>query len=243
MALSGIIPGVREVFLAGSRSRGTQLHSHHDTDLFVVLHEQSRGRLYRRGPDECLRALQSAVAPACADGVRVRLQNRSLGLLAPEGRGDCDLVFAFRHPWRRGIYFIPDRALDRWILSSPGAQRRANHDAGHRTGGAINPLIRAVKQWNLCHGKPLKSFHLEAMVYRAFEAPPRDGRSALIALFDHLMRAIERPCPDPGGVGLSVDEHVTDTLRSRARRLLAEARSSLEAECLPWNCETNWRLS
>jgi hypothetical protein len=66
------------------------------------------------------------------------------------------------------------------------------------------------------------------MAYSAFAAPPRDDRRGLITLFDHLMRAVTSPCPDPGRAGPPVDEHLTDAQRARACGLLVEARSRLE---------------
>jgi hypothetical protein len=227
--LPKLLPGLREIFLLGSCRRGTFLRAKHDLDFCMVLNDRDFRRFRILGPDKSLNILQEVVKGAFPKSFQVRVQNRSIGVCSSEGGEQYDFVPAFPQSTKgKGVYIIPDRNKDDWILTSPEGHLQASKTANRLSGHTLNLLIRTAKSWSFKCGKPLSSFHLETMAYSSFKAPPRSFLHGLIDLFTHLSKAILDPCPDPAGLGPPVDDNVSDKDRVVAGMMFSQALSYLE---------------
>lgn len=221
--------GVRGAFLMGSLQRGTHLHAAHDVDVCVVLDEDSWRATRHRGPGALLRRFCDVVH-ASGGGFEANLQNRSVALRGADPSRACDLVPAFHHPWKAGVYVIPDVARDAWIATCPDAHLALNRAANARTGGMANRVIRRVKRWNLERGKPLRSFQIEVVACAVLRAPVAPAHGERLVL-DRLAESLRAPLPDPTGVGPPIDDGYLDDRRSRAVTALFESAPAGEVLC------------
>ncbi|MCW5801065.1 MAG: nucleotidyltransferase [Deltaproteobacteria bacterium] len=229
------LAGVIDSRLVGSYPRRTAIRPLEDIDVFVVLDE----RQHRRdAPSALLRTLADALRAAYPDH-EPRIQARSVNLAFPGTGIGYDVAPAFAPTWAGArdtdppYYEILDRNLSAWIPAMPPKHAEACIAANRLAGGMLDGLIKAVKHWNRASGKPLSGFHLEVMSYAAFSTPPRDTRTGLRDLFQHLTRAVQFPCPDPARLGPALDD-LTPQERTRARGQLHSAaelaRAAVDAE-------------
>ncbi|MCP3062632.1 nucleotidyltransferase [Myxococcus sp. K38C18041901] len=207
-----------EEFLSGSYSRGTALRPLHDVDVFVVA-RPPRGS---RTPDDLLREVRQVFKAEWSDRALPVLQRHSLRIDFSSGIS-VDIVPAFAH--EQGGYLIPQRDTGAWIRTDPKAHQEVCAQADRLAQGRLNPLIKLVKQWNRARdNSPLRSFHLEAMCYSAFQSPPEGSYlERLEVLFQHLSERVMQTCRDPAKLGVAVDERMALGHREAARNLFQNA--------------------
>ena len=214
--------------LVGSYRRGTAIRPLKDIDVFVVLD----ARQHRRDvPDAPLRLLQTIerALRASYPTHRPRIQGRSVNIGFSGTEIDYDIVTAFAPTWTGAAgteppyYEIPDRRVSTWIRTNPAKHVEACIAANERAGGMLNGLIKAAKHWNRANGKPLSGFHIEVMSYSAFRSKPDDPRAGLRDLFLHLANRVQYECPEPAGLGPTIDADLDSQRRTHARNLLQGA--------------------
>jgi hypothetical protein len=206
------VPGVRRSFSAGSFARGTAVRPLNDVDIFLELDEARYPNRRADGPAQMIMQLVAEVQRAYPTrGAKIRPQAHSVRLQLPGFTVALDLIPAFpRDPEEAGPraqgYEIPEGdPTNQWILTFPDAHAERCKVANDHAGGMLNRLIKAVKHWNRAHEashsnhKPLRSFHLELMCYRAFDRKPDSFSTGLADLFRHLAADVPRPCPPPAG--------------------------------------------
>jgi hypothetical protein len=225
-------------FLSGSYSRNTAIRPLHDIDIFVVLGDAvstpavstpavssapSGGAQRGMTPDEALKELRQALYAEWPNKERPRLQQHSAHIGFSKSSIEFDVVPAFEAPGG-GAYLIPERQTGQWLLTNPRLHQERSTQANEAAGKKLKPLLKAVKHWNRHHASsPLGSFHLEVMSYSAFPTPPRDYLEGLELLFSHLSLQVRKACPDPAGLGPSVDARMSGNQREAAHQLLAGA--------------------
>jgi predicted nucleotidyltransferase len=215
-----------KTFLSGSYSRNTAIRPLHDVDLFVVLGAVSSNP--PETPDEALKRVRKALGEPWPQKELPLLQHHSVHLEFTTKELEFDVVPAYQLPGPQEVYLIPERHTGRWIRTNPRRHQELSTQANERAGKKLKPLIKAVKQWNRQQrSSPLGSFHLEAMSYGAFSAPPVGYLEGLEALFTYLAQRVMRPCPDPAGLGADVDARMTDGQREAARNLFVGAARSM----------------
>jgi hypothetical protein len=225
--------GVERDILSGSYSRRTAIRPLNDIDLFMILDRAVHADVYPPAPPEhCLQKVQRALAAAYPDKPPARIQGRSVNIEF-QGTGiGYDVVPAFTVSGN--MYMIPDRDRKSWINTD--RHKEACTAANARAGGKLHPLIKLAKHWNQAHGRVLRSFHIEVMAYRAFQAPPATYPEGIAALFEHLAQAVMVVCPEPAGIGPNIDAGMTSQERAVARQALsqpaASARNALELDRL-----------
>ncbi|NOK36070.1 nucleotidyltransferase [Corallococcus exercitus] len=226
--------GAQTTFLSGSYGRNTAIRPLHDIDIFVVLREitlspHGGGTPVDESQHELLLQVQGVLREAWENKEPPRIQRRSINI-GFSGTGlDFDVVPAFKLSGR-DAFLIPERGTNRWIRTNPRLHAERCKEADRVAGHMLNPLIKAVKHWNRQQqSSPLRSFHLEAMSYGAFRAPPANGGKleTLKALFEHLAASVQRACPDPAHLGEDVDANMSATQRIAAKQLLSSAATQL----------------
>ncbi|MCC6552541.1 MAG: nucleotidyltransferase [Polyangiaceae bacterium] len=219
--LDSYLGGIKRDFLSGSYGRRTAIRPLNDIDVFVILDSASHSDVYPPSPPEtCLKKVRRALDDAYQGKVSTRLQGRSVNIEFTGTGIGYDIVPAFP---AGDIYMIPDRDRRSWIKTDPERHRAACVAANERAGGKLNPLIKMAKQWNTLRGKPLRSFHIEVMSYKAFPAAPPSYAEGLQALFAFLAQRVLASCPEPAGAGPHVDAGMTSEERARARAALIAA--------------------
>ena len=215
---------VAETIFSGSFARQTAIRPLNDIDIFIVLSRKAHGALLDGHPRACLEELKKVLDDAWPNKEHPIVQNRSVRVdFAGTGIG-YDVVPAFRDAEDQEVYTIPNRDTGCWIQSNPRAHKDYANQRNTQAGQRAKPLVKALKHWNQrFQDPPLKSFHLELMVYSLLGAPPESDAHGLAALFEGLVSRVKGPCPDPAGLGPDVDQGMSDRDRKRASDLLEMA--------------------
>ncbi len=239
--LQASLDGVETALLMGSFRRRTAIRPLGDIDVFAVLDPAVHAGARSRSPIELLQAVDRALRRSYPNH-RPRIQGRSVNIEFTGTGIGYDIVPAFASGRARDSdgqpaeFEIPDRAQRAWIKTNPRLHVEACVQANARSGGVLNGLIKAVKAWNRTNGDLLRSFHLEVMSYGAFASKPTDPRSGLKDLFTHLSTAVMRPCPEPAGLGPTLDADVTPGERQKAHLALREAARGAATAVLSESC-------
>lgn len=207
-----------EVRLGGSFARGTAIHPLKDVDLLLVLSPQKVPALLSQNPGQLMEKLAVELRGLLGGGLRV--QNRSFTLIW-EGI-DFDLV-PCAVDGAPDILRLPDLGRSRWLRTSPAQHQALGQAADQRCGQRLLPLVRAVKAWRRHTRSPLRSFHLEAMLWDTMTARPSTGAEGLQLAFSRLAERAKRPLQDPTRLGATVDEGLSDADRQRAVLALQQA--------------------
>lgn len=214
-------------FLSGSYSRRVQVVRLNDIDIIVVLADPEGRYTSSAGAalgDIRVAAKRCSIVRSTELGVRaVKLELHghkfTVDLVAarePEG-GEDGLLLA-RH--------LPEEGHDDWQLLNPEGQRKAATKKNEACGEVYVPGVRLVKFWNRGEGKPLHSYHAEAILWHALDGPVEYPELA-VRFFDeaYARLAPNVRTPDPGAPDAEpVDERLKDSERSAARDKVEKAR-------------------
>ncbi|AKQ70334.1 hypothetical protein A176_007246 [Myxococcus hansupus] len=213
--LSRRLAGCETSFLSGSYSRSTAIRPLHDIDIFTVVGRASSTP--PETPDAALKRVRQALHEAWPNKELPILQQHSVHLEFTKSGIEFDVVPAYQH-LSQELFLIPEGNTGRWIHTNPRIHKGLSTDANELAGKKFKPLIKAVKHWNRQHGSsPLRSFHLEVMGYEAFSQAPVGYLEGLHTLFAFMAGRVDRPVPDPAGLGGKVDARMTLGQRMAAR--------------------------
>ena len=208
-----------QVELGGSFCRGTVIRPPKDVDLLVVLSAKKFPNLLSLGPLALMERVRGELKEL---GLDTRLQNRSLGLVYEDV--DFDLVLCSRDSNESHVLRLPDLERHKWLRTSPAEHERIGEERDRAANGCLRPLIRGMKAWNIHHGKPLRSFHIEVMMWEVWKSDvPKTWAEGLLLSFFRLAERVLRPTADPAEQGPKVCQGVTDAQRAHASSLLYAA--------------------
>ena len=226
-ALEEQLERVVKTFLSGSYSRRVQVVKLDDVDVIVVLDDPD-GTF----ADSAKAALEWMREAAKGSDLvrRTKLGVRAVKLFLHEYEFTVDLVAA-REPEDGGeglllARHLPKEGRDDWQLLNPEGQKRAATDKNGETDGAYVPSVRIAKFWNGGEGKPLKSYHAEAILWHALEGPLAYPE-LVVRFFDeaYARLAPSARTPDPGAPGADpVDHRLEADDRAAARGKVEKAR-------------------
>lgn len=135
-----------------------------DVDLMVVLHHgENKGWDSADGTVNALRRFK-AILDEAYPKTPCRVDRSCVTMKLSEFR--LDVVPAFK--FTDGTYRIPDTYQKRWVSTDPIKFASAITAVNKNMGGSFVPLIKMVKGWNRNVGWPIRSFHLECMLYNHY---------------------------------------------------------------------------
>lgn len=213
-------------FLSGSYSRKVQVVRLNDIDVIVVLADPE-GR-YASSAGAALEDIRAA-AEGCSLVRSTELGVRAVKLELHGRSFTVDLVAARQPDSGEGLLLarhLPKDGHDDWQLLNPEGQRKAATEKNEDSGGTYVPGVRLVKFWNEGEGKPLRSYHAEAILWHALNGPV-EYPEMVVRFFDeaYTRLAPSARTPDPGAPdGEPVDERLEDSERSTARDKVEKAR-------------------
>lgn len=218
---------VNEFLISGSFKRHTAIRPLNDIDLFVVLDRDRHSDLASAAPIETLKAVQDVLDKAYPTKEHPILQGRSVNIEFVGTGLAFDVVPAFAVSGEQ--YTIPDRDTNRWIHTNPRLHAEHSTEANERAGKMAKPLVKALKHWNRQHDpKPVRSFHLELMVYDVLRSQPESHAKGIAYLLHRLGDRVLTRMPEPAGIGPDVDERLTDGERARARKLFLDGAAAAD---------------
>ncbi len=227
-ALEEQLERVVKTFLSGSYSRKVQVVKLDDLDVIVVLADPDG--TFAASAEAALEWMREAAKGS--DLVRrTKLGVRAVKLFLHGYEFTVDLVAA-REPEDGGEGLLlarhdPEEGYDDWQLLNPEGQKRAAADKNEETDGAYVPEVRIAKFWNSGQGKPMKSYHAEAILWHALEGPVTYPELVVRFLDEAYARlAPSTRTPDPGAPGGDpVDHRLEGDKRAAARDRVEKARS------------------
>ncbi len=139
-----------------------------------------------------------------------------------------DVVPAFR--WEGGFYKIPDSVRQEWVSTDPFKFATKITEVNKAMEGTFVPLIKMVKGWNREVGGPIRSFHLECMMYYHYRnyAQAYTYPSTLKVFFNALPSYLAERCYDPI-MNDRVDSYL-DNYAVRTAREIAIGKARVAAE-------------
>lgn len=153
--------------LIGSYDRHTLIRylSEADVDVMVILHYGNNQAWYTHEGTikalDCFREILDTAYP----NTHKRRDRNCITMNFLEFR--LDVVPAYS--WEGGYYKIPDSIRQEWVPTNPLAFSNAITTVNKNMGGSFVPLIKMVKAWNRDVGWPIRSFHLECMMYNRYQ--------------------------------------------------------------------------
>lgn len=207
-----------------------------DVDVLVVLHYGENKNWHSAdGTANALRRFKAILDDAYPK-TPCRVDRNCVTMKLSEFR--LDVVPAFKMD--DGTYRIPDTYQKRWVSTDPIKFANAITAINKNMDGTFVPLIKMLKGWNRNVGWPIRSFHLECIIYNHYRTYTQSYtyNSTLNAFFSKLPGYLRGACHDPI-TGERVDSYldnatlITDrskaiTKAEKAAKLAAEAFSDEE---------------
>lgn len=150
----------------GSWDRNTLIRylSEGDVDVMVVLHYGNNKHWDNSdGTEQSLNKFKSILETSYPNTL-TRKDENCVTMKLDEFR--LDVVPAFKLD--SGRYKIPDTHRKKWIITDPFAFADLITTTNKNMGERLVPLIKMVKAWNRGIGWPIRSFHLECIMYNRF---------------------------------------------------------------------------
>lgn len=209
---------VLDSFLVGSYRRGTMIAplSEADVDIFIVLDQSYYEPNGQATLLDKLKRVLTKTYPSTSD---ISRNGQAVTIYFSDFK--VDVVPSFYRSG--GGYLIPNTVLGRWIETDPKRHieiwQAANKDHDYNL-AALNKMI---KGWNVVHGKPLHSFHLEALILQVMSDINISSFPLAVGyVFDRARSAVRYPVNDPAGYGGNVGAYLNTQTR------MAEVVSRLE---------------
>ncbi len=156
-------------FLSGSYARKVQVVTLNDVDVIIVLDDPD-GK-YAGSAGAALEDIRAAAKES--DLVRrTKLGVRAVKLFLHDREFTVDLVAAREPGSGDGLLLAhhrPDKGHDDWQLLNPEGQLQAAADKNEECNDMYVPGVRIIKFWNEGEGKPLHSYHGEAILWHALD--------------------------------------------------------------------------
>lgn len=188
--------------LIGSYRRGTNLRPTREVDYHFVLGARHQPYLTA----DPAKALDDVAARAGVTWAQARTRKVTHGLALSFHDMTVVLIPAF--PKHGGGIFIPDTELRRWIPTDPDAHARVAAEAERKSQKHAAAVVRALKCWRRTHQVPVRSFHLETLVFRALTTAPDHLLAGCVTALDGVAAAVKTRCPPPCPVGDDVDMYL-----------------------------------
>ncbi len=188
-----------------------------DVDVMVILHYgENKGWDNPEGTIKCLDRFKAILDDAYPDTDKRRDEN-CISMQFSEFR--LDVVPAFKH--ENGYYRIPDSVRKLWVPTNPFQFAEKITEVNKAMGGTFVPLIKMVKGWNREVGWPIRSFHLECMMYNRYSTYTQGFTysSMVKVFFENLAYYLSNPCYDPI-MGDRVDTYL-DNNAAKTKRTIA----------------------
>lgn len=213
------------------RNTLTRYLSEGDVDVMVILHYgENKGWDNPEGTIRCLDRFKDSLDDAYPDTSKRRDEN-CISMQFSEFR--LDVVPAFR--FQQGYYTIPDSVRKLWVPTNPFQFAEKITEVNKTMGGKFVPLIKMVKGWNREVDWPIRSFHLECMMYHRYKSYTQGYTysSMLKFFFENLASYLSNPCYDPimnDRVDTYLDNNASKTKRTiaveKAKKAAAAAKEA-----------------
>lgn len=194
----------------------TRYLSEGDVDVMVVLHYgDNKGWDTADGTVNALSRFRKILDAAYPD-TPCRVDRNCVTMKLSQFRLDVVPAFYFTD----GSYSIPDTHQRRWIKTNPIKFANGITAINKKMDGDFVPLIKMVKGWNREAGWPIRSFHLECMLYKHYASYSQSYtyNSMLNVFLQALPGYLANAAYDPV-TGERVDGYLDNAAATTARQI------------------------
>ena len=173
----------------------TRYLSEADVDVMVILHYgDNKHWETSSGTGACLDKIKQILQDKYPD-TTMRRDVNCVTMQLSDFR--LDVVPAFKY--KQGYYVIPDTSRSEWVPTNPFEFADLMTNINTNMDGCFKPLIKMVKGWNRDEGWPIKSFHLENIMYHRYHTYSESYTysSMLAMFFKYLPDYLRYACYDP----------------------------------------------
>jgi hypothetical protein len=225
---------VRESFLTGSYRRRTLIGPLRDADVDIVI---VLAREYRRlGPVAVLDLVKDTLREQYTSP---KISRNGQAVTITFSDFAVDVVPAFPLWWDSEIFDICNSGGGSWIRTSPQKHIALSSKINKRADGLVVPAVKMLKAWNRSAGRPLRSFHLEALAWKVLDPGWRadwfgtavgmgSDPENLARFFAEAPGRLGRKLPDPARDEGDLGGYLTDLARENAISRLRTASSRCE---------------
>jgi len=189
--------------IIGSYARDTMINSveGNDVDIMIVINDRRHGDWINQpnGPMNCLQSIKRIIEndPRFKNS-EVRIDKNAVTIKYEDF--SIDVVPAFKDS--SGGYRIPDTGKNQsWKRTNPRMFKTVMNATDRANDGRVSKIVKIVKGWNESNGKPLRSFHIENMVYTHFKNQSKTETRSLTKdvenFFSRLSLYIQNPSNEP----------------------------------------------
>lgn len=219
----------------------TRRLSEADVDVMVILHYGNNPAW--TGNDGAVKALDKFkdILQAAYPSTPMRRDVNCITMNVNNFR--LDVVPAFKYSGVNGgadYYTIPDSIRRQWVPTDPFSFAEWMTRVNTTMSGDFKPLIKMVKGWNREQGWPLRSLHLEAIMYHRYKTYKQTYTmdSMLKVFFEHLPSYLTTACYEPVK-GDRLDDYLdSSSTRTRAAAIKkAQRAAEISAAAYSWASE------
>lgn len=214
---------INEKHIIGSYARETMVDSidGNDIDIMIVIDDKKHGDWMKQknGPSNCLQTVKRIIQKDPRfKNAEIHIDENAVTVKYHDF--SIDIVPAFKD--KHGDYKIPDTRGDQsWIKTNPRLFKKIMSASDRANNGRVSEIVKIAKGWNENNGKPLKSFHIETMVYTHFRNRSNSENKSISTdvkeFFARLPWYIRTSFKDPAS-GDRVDTYLTHNQREIAIR-------------------------
>jgi hypothetical protein len=246
---------VEDSQLIGSFTRDTMvepLDRDSDADVMIVLNADSHREWVEQenGPQNCLRAVKRRIEndPRFSD-TEVRIRQNVVQVRYHDSTVEIAPAFRYRevphaeHPTdgfnlfndASDGYAIPDtHGQQSWQGTNPRRYKQQFEARDQAHNGKVSGLARTAKKWSENNDVPVRSYHMEVMVYNYFERKAKTGEPVPDS-YEELTRDFMKSLPSKVRTGTqepiygeSVDKGMSRRERRKAAEKASDAAEKLE---------------
>jgi len=229
-----------ETFLSGSYKRDTAIRprvkngnaDRPDVDIIVVTNHSLSDN-----PAVVLELLYRTLKKKYSN---IRLQARSVGIETPSA--DMDVVPIIAPNGMDGTLYIPDRKLEKWLITNPPGHTQWTTDVNKSSNGVFKPLVKLMKWWrreNPTVNRRPKGFVIEVITAECADLTETQYADLFLSTLDGIVRKyawailLEQvpTIPDPAVPGNSVADGITfEAFKGFYNKAKAHAKLGREAQ-------------
>jgi len=205
----------------------TRYLSEADVDVLIVLHYSQNSNWHPATGAKAALAKFKQILQAKYKSTPMRIDNNCVTMKLSQFRLDVIPAFVFND----GSYRIPDVARGGWISTNPISFASLITNVNANMDRTFVPIIKMVKGWNRANGWPIRSIHLETMLYEHYKSYSQSYTydSTLKVFFQALPGYLSLACYEPI-TGDRLDSYLDTTVtRSRSSAIVKAQRAAAKA--------------
>jgi hypothetical protein len=159
-------------------------------------------------------------------GIKKTMQAVTLNLKSYSWAFDIVPAVPVANIYGKNLYYLIPDGFGNWIRTDPRIDSKSITEVSVKHPNKFLPTIRLLKYWNFRNHKPrLSSYYFETLVIKVFQYASQinDFPLAVKYFFDNCPYYLTTSCPDPKGLGPTLDAGVDSSTKEKVIKAMSEA--------------------